>query len=405
MEIDRNRRESLLQYWGVLWIIMFSGSLYFQILRIKQTMIIVGITTLIFFVKYKRIKEENFILIFLFSILVLVNSYINLRNGFDINEHILLITKLLFICVIASCMSFEDYTRKYVIIMTLEALVSIICYLYVDVLEIGSLPLQHYVRIAANGYYMTPYYTVGWEISPLLHRNSGIFSEPGAHQIFLNFALLFLLNSQNQLGLSKKEYKISIILLVIAIFTTQSTTGYMCLALILVTNLFKKSNKKIKTSNRELILSRFIALAMLIILIVVENNTHIIEYKLSGGGSYLTRVNETSIGYQLSLLNPIIGQGIFQAKVILNEYGILYMSNGLASFLIGSGLVLGITYLVYVFFRMKMLMNQGIIYSLLTFGFYLMCVNASSGVLNPIYLVFLFKWMDEKCRYTFGIKV
>lgn len=396
MENSKKIKESILQYWGVLWIIMFSGSLYFQILRIKETMIIVGTTTIIFLIKYKKINKYNFFVFILFLIMVLINSFINLRNGFDMNEHILLLTKLAFICIVSSCMSFKDYKRKYVIIMVIESLISIICYLYVDVLKIGILPLQHYSQIEANGYYLTPYYTVGLGISPLLGRNAGIFSEPGAHQIFLNFALLFLLGSSNRLGLSKNKYKISVLLLVISILTTQSTTGYMCLALVLITNLFKFNEKENSSFKREIILSRIMVLCMLVILIIIESKTHIIEYKLSGGGSYLTRTNETIIGYRLSFLNPIIGQGIFQSKKILNEHGILYMSNGLASFLIGSGLVMGLAYLTYTFLRIKKILGQHIIYSMFAFGFYLLCVNASSGVLNPIYLAFMFKWENEK---------
>ena len=33
-----------------------------------------------------------------------------------------------------------------------------------------------------------------------------MFNEPGSHQIFLNFALLFLMSDETRMGLSKKKY-------------------------------------------------------------------------------------------------------------------------------------------------------------------------------------------------------
>lgn len=392
-----NITEKRLQYWVVLWIILFSGSLYLNILRIKLTMIIVGITILYVAIRFNAISRKNFIYVLTWLGISGISSVVNIRYGLDINEIILFAEKLMFVATAASLMSFECYKTKFVNIMAFEAALSVICFLYVDVFAISALPLQEHVNIAANGYYLTPYYTVGWEISPLLHRNAGIFSEPGAHQICLNYALLYLMSDSKQLNLSKGRYYFSIISLVVAIFTTMSTSGYLCLGVVIISSMVAKTEKELSDDLRlkqKKNLFKLFAVFALVALYFVESNFHIIEYKMSGAGSYATRMNETTVGYDLALKRPLIGHGMFNASNVLRGYEIQYMSNGLASFLIGTGLVVGGIFLLTYFLKLGKAMPYGILFQICAFAVFLVCTNSSSGVLNPVNLIFIMNWLN-----------
>lgn len=388
--------ENRLQYWIVLWIIVFSGSLYFNILRVRITMLIVGVTILYVAMRFRAISKTNFLYVLLWLGVALVSSFINISYGFDVNEIILFGEKLIFVATAASLMGFESYKTKFVNIMVLEATLSVICFLYVDVFAISALPFQEHVNIAANGYYLTPYYTVGWEISPLLHRNAGIFSEPGAHQICLNYALLYLMSDSNQLHYSNKKYYFSLISLVVAIFTTMSTSGYLCLGVVIISSMVARTEKSLADNiglKQKKNLFKIFAVFALIALYFVESNFHIIEYKMSGAGSYATRMNETTVGYELALSRPLTGHGIFNASKVLREHGIQYMSNGLASFLIGTGLIVGGFFLLTYFIKVGEVMPYGILFQICAFGVFLICTNSSSGVLNPVNLIFIMNWM------------
>ncbi len=146
----------------------------------------------------------SFLLIYI--IIMMINTAFTFMNGFDLNDFILVILRMLFCIIIQSNLSEKRFQKKiFVDIMYFEAVLSLVCFLYADILAIGSLPMQHFTQGTVNGYYLTPYYTIGWKNIPIFHRNAGWFLEPGAHQIFLNFALLFLLANESELGFSKKD--------------------------------------------------------------------------------------------------------------------------------------------------------------------------------------------------------
>lgn len=237
------RKKNLLEYWGILWLVLFSGSLYFQVLRIRLTMIIVAITIFAMMLGGWKIKKNNGNLFIIYTIILLLNTLFTFSNGVDINDFILLLLRFLFCIIVQSNMSDLRFKKVFIDIMYCEAILSLVCFLYIDVFAIGLLPMQHFTQGPVNGYYLTPYYTIGWKNIPLFHRNAGWFLEPGAHQIFLNFALLFLLANGSELELSKRQYRFRAIILIVAVLTTMSTTGYMCLFVIMASIMFIRINK------------------------------------------------------------------------------------------------------------------------------------------------------------------
>lgn len=62
-------------------------------------------------------------------------------------------------------------------------------------------------------------------------RNSGMFWEPGAYAGYINLAFMLYVNNLGELF---KKYRAKVVILLIALLTTLSTTGYICLGIIFV---------------------------------------------------------------------------------------------------------------------------------------------------------------------------
>ena len=76
-------------------------------------------------------------------------------------------------------------------------------------------------------------------------RNSGVFNEPGLYQIVLNTALFLLVFYEKQIYATEKKRIRMIFILIITILTTQSTTGYVGMLMILTCFLLKKDNNRL----------------------------------------------------------------------------------------------------------------------------------------------------------------
>lgn len=77
-----------------------------------------------------------------------------------------------------------------------------------------------------------------------LTRNNGIFNEPGLYQMVLNTALYFTMFFPEQLKCGAKKQERYMLILIIAIVTCQSTTGYLSLGAIIVGYLMTKQKGK-----------------------------------------------------------------------------------------------------------------------------------------------------------------
>ena len=91
-------------------------------------------------------------------------------------------------------------------------------------------PCQNSLGYAGRDYLLSVYVTHSY-------RNYGIFWEPGAFQIFLNYGIIYELFCDKRKGKT-----IRIIALLTALITTFSTTGYISLCLILMAFFIESKN-------------------------------------------------------------------------------------------------------------------------------------------------------------------
>lgn len=74
-------------------------------------------------------------------------------------------------------------------------------------------------------------------------RNDSIFSEPAQYSIMLNSALWILLFASDSLKLSEKEKKGALVIVLVALVTCMSTTGYVCTLVMFACVLLQRNNE------------------------------------------------------------------------------------------------------------------------------------------------------------------
>lgn len=391
IRITKNHVDALCVLIGVLGM----GSLYFQVLRmpLMAAMLIASIL-LLTRAHHPKISAQNIRLTLLLTAALLLTSFVNPQNGIHINDIVIWLCNIGYVLVLQSCIGYQTYMRLYTKVMLAEAAISLISFVIGDLLSL-PLPLLHYEVSSVNGFYLTPYFTLGWLNIPVFHRNAGMFNEPGSHQIFLNFALLFLMSDETRMGMSKKKYRWAIALLIVTILSTLSTTGFICLGVVLLTVAFRKKGRKMARSIK---MAAFIGL---ILLFVIESVTGVVESKIIGrnsGGSFYTRWNDTFSGFEIGLESPIAGQGVFSERKaeILLEHKVQNISNGFAAFVMDTGLILPAVWLwlMYLGIRTKFA-KERLLYVLGVFLLYFLCINTEGVFLNILFLGLLGKWQPD----------
>ena len=115
----------------------------------------------------------------------------------------------------------SSFMEKFFNLMAWLAGISLLCFSYN--IFVGMLPAFEY----SEGHSSLLLYTQVHLNNLLLERNCGMFWEPGAYQGFLNLALFFSLYIKRQV-----YHRLKVGLLIIALLTTFSTTGYMGFAFV-----------------------------------------------------------------------------------------------------------------------------------------------------------------------------
>lgn len=75
-------------------------------------------------------------------------------------------------------------------------------------------------------------------------RNIGIFYEPGVYQIVLNAAIYILLYCEECVDIEPKKRIRYLVVLIIAVLSTRSTTGYLGMGILFLGILFKRRNRE-----------------------------------------------------------------------------------------------------------------------------------------------------------------
>lgn len=226
-------------------------------------------------------------------------------------------------------------------------------------------------------------------------RNSGVFWEPGAFAGYLSFGLLCALSERGR-EISKRY----IVLLVFALLTTQSTTGYFVLAAISGGYVLQKMKGKGALRRAPfLVLS---VLALFFVFASVYKSSDFLEKKLveqfetAGddiGGASLTRFSNLLVDIEYIKERPVLGwsanPNVRVERDAWLEDLVVGFGNGFSGFVVSFGIPLMAVYTfrVYMFFRNR---GEGEVVALVYMIAVVMILNGEQFLNFPALLALFF---------------
>lgn len=277
--------RALLQYLLVYFLLIMNQSVIQNTFLIKYSGIIIGILILPMFFKKKYRNQYVLGYVFFLLLVCILLRYVVGGVGLSAWEGWTIYILATYFVIKYNGKNFFD---KYLRVVVILAFVSIICFILslVDSELLKNLlvfqydsktVLREYLNVSdyINRYYVVyggPFYVLH---TAHLSRNCGIYTEPGIYQMVLNSALYILLFLEDYLSIDKKKKSKYFIILVIALLTTQSTTGYLGIAMIILFYLINRTKNNSKIKNRIIVI-------VCVGIVVVACN-----YKLSGNQSFI----------------------------------------------------------------------------------------------------------------------
>ena len=268
----------------------------------------------------------------------------------------------------------KSFAERYFNMMAALAGISLICFFYNC--YVGKLPG---IVLDERRSSIIVYTQIYGEY--FLLRNAGMFWEPGSFQGFLNMALFFSMIIPTQ-----KYMKIKLLLIVAAILTTFSTTGYIALAFVAV--LYVANNKRIGMSSKIfmitlLVLGAFIAYSSLSFL-----EQKIVENANSAEGGRIT-------GYIQWLNNYTDSLFLGRSYISTSDNELVFSGgNGFISHLVYIGIFGVIYYYSTIYSRMKKQTGKGFAFLFLLF---LALIYQGEGfITHPLFLAISFAYFPLK---------
>lgn len=292
----------------------------------------------------------------------------------------------------------EQFINAFINVITLFAAISIVGWLFTDIiLNSGAgIHLSRYMDYKSFLFFNI--------ITTAPNRNSGAFWEPGMYQGFLNSALLLL---ATKTSIKKTDY-IRAAIIVWAIITTYSTTGYLVLMCIVVLYFYKR------LQNRLNYLADVI-LVFFLIYFILGGGSYIMQlltpilpkdilWKIETQNiSYTTRIYSVIYDIILSIRNPF-GVGRLQVDNALSQmviqygYNINARTSAISTAFLNFGFGFGLYYLLlWVIGCFRFSKSDFGTFALVLLSM-LMILNSEPMLFHMFFSCILFYWLAERKR-------
>lgn len=287
MEMKIHKR-ALLQYFTIYIMLVLNQSNLFQIFifgNTRVTTFIVAAELLYLIVKYRKKARYGILFTFVLLCFVVFARFmfgdIGIEYWYEMAEKILIV----FIAILVDP---DHFLSRFIKTVVFFAGVSIIFWLFQATgnnLQSKFLPSYRTGGVSVSydyyGYGTTNYMTCNGlllcsYITNYAMRNVGIFTEPGIYQMVLISALYILLYFKSYCGFSDKQEKRYFIVLTIALFTTQSTTGYLAYFVLLLCKVIQNG----KSADRKWKERLLVILGIIVIALAID-------YSIRGEQSFL----------------------------------------------------------------------------------------------------------------------
>lgn len=314
-----NKRDSLYLWIIVFFCVLTSDTLLFQLTEIRThktvqeyLVIFFGLTMLISYTMKQQFRFSYKFLsyavlpITLIMLSMLINT--DLSGGYFVK-----IGLVLFSYFITSNIRLIDFSRMYIKLMTFISVFSLITYSLYDVISkyANTLPVvgvyDRFIYLIFAAVPLNSYHRI---------RNWGPFWEPGVFQAYLIIAVILIL------FVHKKQNNFQLGVIITAIISTLSTTGYIALAIVFLAYLFQINSK---SEVKKLGLIFGIGVLSIVFLSYSEDIFSRIFDKLlfeNSDRSFELRIQAIYYNLIIFLENPLFGTGIMDRMNVFLQMGI-----------------------------------------------------------------------------------
>lgn len=338
-------QKKIKEYWEYhisVLLFIISGGAYFYMLNGIIFVPLYFLSCLYYANRWGKLYKKNYSNFYLYyyliwssiSFYIIYPSHSESANQFYTISLMLLGTYWFF-----SNITFKRFKVIYLNVCSLLALISLIIYMLA---HLGLAPIT-IVNLSLFSFF----HCLGWD--GISDRLFGIYWEPGVYQIVLNVSLFIYLNEIANMSLTKRQ-KIKLTIIIIALLLTQSTAGYLNLAIIVGLIVFR--SKKIRSNIFILTATCFLACLAIYYLY----NSPVVQKKLEQQGkegtSYEIRLADNIGMLIMTSEKPLIGYGLSSTNydIRAEELGNQTSSNGI----LAMSAMLGLPFLfVYLYFMSK----------------------------------------------------
>lgn len=329
-------------------------------------------------------KYNNSIYFFFITLLFIIGNYIFYLPTFKNNSSFGYIVCSLgtFYCLA----SYDFYYFRKIITDVVYVICGIGIVLFV-LFEFNLLPIKQ-STVGGIPFLTFGPYIYGWD-SPVM-RFSGIWHEPGACQIVLNFILWIHLDCIQSWKWERKQLK-KVSVIFIASILTESTGGYISIMLLLLAIV---SNIKLKVKHKKTV---YITICFFIfILIYLLYASDAIQNKLLAGStvseSKIIRTLDMTSMWKLSIERPFLGYGLGSWDFYLysSKLGNISSSSGILKFAACCGWIWVISNLYFIWKGARKITNyKSAIFMLIA---YLVLMMNEDFMEYPISSIFLYSF-------------
>lgn len=286
-------------YLVILLMILSSGTVYFYMQNGKITISIFFIVSFIHYIYRKtEVIKFNIKSVVCICTYIIINTLLNYKNNINYEEVVILLIFTVGSYFVISAISFKDFKNVYINIIVVLSVISLILYFMVSY----KLVETNITYIQGKRHMMYLFNNFGWNV--LFGRNSGMFWEPGAFQILLNIALIFMIDDSLKERVVKKK-AIKNIIIILTIISTKSTTAYLIMAILFIYYIYKGNYFR----GRRKYLYPCIIPIVFIILITIINSSVVADKFDNNNMSFNARNNHIRISMDIIKQKPILGFG------------------------------------------------------------------------------------------------
>lgn len=272
MLIKRKNINRIAHYLLIYALLMFNGSIIYRNNQDVFLIIFLALGLGQIFKTRNNYQTQKLVIAMVPMELAMILTSITTRGSLSLGT-ILNITARFVFCYYVYSFNKIKFVPRYIKTVTFLAGISLVffCLQLIAPSLITSLCFKS--TYSEGIFYTNPLFTYAlWHPK----RNVGIMTEPGLYQIILNSALYLLLFGKRNINVIHRRF-IYITIIIIAVITTQSTTGYIGLAIILLGYSFRNNHNNIGQRIKDRMYLMFAICFFTIIAIVFFKNISFIK--------------------------------------------------------------------------------------------------------------------------------